>query len=483
MKKRWKLLGCLLITVSLMCGCGSAEKTTAKTDEITTESVPAISETETVTETIPAETETENDIISFSTSKDYLEYTKHEIIKDFDDKDALAIYFNYTNLSSESRTANSGIYTVVFQNGVQKNITFPDQPFDEYNNAMKQIQKDVTISICMMYELDDAESDVTIEFSDFADFTKDNKSFVLNLTQAPNEVETEPITETATEQITEDTSGRETETMSTIEAEAETSAIDEFSYSDYGVNIPIPDSWILASSNTSDEGNLKVQYYIPSSFASVFVNVVELSPEDEILRELLPPSALSSFKEEDTYQEIESNNVSVGGKSGKATAFFCNGNFYFLTTITTETCFVYLLYKHSEFDSENLDEYSDVLENMKFIDSTDTNTDSTKTNSAETSEDISLEFKNALAEAGNYLSHIPFSYSGLVSQLEFEGYSTEAATYAADNCNADWNEQAANKAKSYMEHMSFSRDELTSQLEYEGYTKEQAEYGAAAVGY
>ena len=78
---------------------------------------------------------------------------------------------------------------------------------------------------------------------------------------------------------------------------------------------------------------------------------------------------------------------------------------------------------------------------------------------------------------------MPFSYSGLIKQLEFEGYSTEDATYAADNCDADWNEQAAKKAKQYLETMAFSRDGLIEQLEFEGYTAEQAAYGAEQNGY
>ena len=76
-----------------------------------------------------------------------------------------------------------------------------------------------------------------------------------------------------------------------------------------------------------------------------------------------------------------------------------------------------------------------------------------------------------------------FSYTGLIKQLEFEKFSNSEATYAADNCGADWNEQAAKKAKSYMNTMSFSRDGLIKQLEFEGFTKAQAEYGATAVGY
>lgn len=91
--------------------------------------------------------------------------------------------------------------------------------------------------------------------------------------------------------------------------------------------------------------------------------------------------------------------------------------------------------------------------------------------------------KNAVAKAKNYLKFMAFSHDGLIEQLEFEGFSTDEATYGADNCGADWNEQAAKKAQNYLDMMSFSRDGLIEQLEFEGFTPEQAEYGATAVGY
>jgi hypothetical protein len=71
-----------------------------------------------------------------------------------------------------------------------------------------------------------------------------------------------------------------------------------------------------------------------------------------------------------------------------------------------------------------------------------------------------------------------FSHDGLIGQLEFEGYSTEDATYGADNCGADWNEQAVKKAGQYLSHTSMSRSGLIGQLEFEGFTHEQAAYGA-----
>ena len=85
--------------------------------------------------------------------------------------------------------------------------------------------------------------------------------------------------------------------------------------------------------------------------------------------------------------------------------------------------------------------------------------------------------RNALKSAKDYLSVMPFSYSGLVEQLEYEGYSKSEAIYAADNCGADWYEQAVKSAKRYLEVMPFSRSGLIDQLEYEGYTHNQAVYG------
>jgi len=96
---------------------------------------------------------------------------------------------------------------------------------------------------------------------------------------------------------------------------------------------------------------------------------------------------------------------------------------------------------------------------------------------------VTLGEKNALRNALDYLDYAPFSYSGLVEQLEFEGYTHKEAVYGVDNCGADWNEQAALMAKSYLDYSSFSRDGLLEQLEFEGFTRQQAEYGVQSVGY
>jgi Host cell surface-exposed lipoprotein len=90
--------------------------------------------------------------------------------------------------------------------------------------------------------------------------------------------------------------------------------------------------------------------------------------------------------------------------------------------------------------------------------------------------------ENARRSAEDYLGTSAFSRSGLIHQLEFEGYSDADATYGVDAVSPDWNEQAAKSAKSYLDTSSFSRSGLIHQLEFEGFTAEQAAYGVSQTG-
>lgn len=105
----------------------------------------------------------------------------------------------------------------------------------------------------------------------------------------------------------------------------------------------------------------------------------------------------------------------------------------------------------------------------------------TSNNSENVSGDVTTGMKNALQSAKNYLAVMPFSYTGLIGQLEFEGYSNTEAVYAVDNCGADWDEQAVRCAQNYLDIMPFSRKGLIEQLEFDGFTYEQAVYGVDQV--
>jgi colicin import membrane protein len=88
----------------------------------------------------------------------------------------------------------------------------------------------------------------------------------------------------------------------------------------------------------------------------------------------------------------------------------------------------------------------------------------------------------ASAKAKAYLAMSGFSRSGLIHQLEFEGFENSDAAQAVDSLNVDWNEQAVRKAEDYLAMSSFSKSGLTHQLEFEGFSSSQAAYGVANVG-
>lgn len=91
---------------------------------------------------------------------------------------------------------------------------------------------------------------------------------------------------------------------------------------------------------------------------------------------------------------------------------------------------------------------------------------------------ITRAMQNAIGAAESYLDYTAFSRTGLIEQLEFEGYKTADATSAVDYLKVNWNEQAFKSAKSYLGYTSFSLSGLIGQLQFEGFTYDQAAYGA-----
>lgn len=96
---------------------------------------------------------------------------------------------------------------------------------------------------------------------------------------------------------------------------------------------------------------------------------------------------------------------------------------------------------------------------------------------------LTMGQEQASRKAQSYLDLTGFSRTGLIEQLEFEGFSIEDATFAVDYLAPDWNAEAAEKAQSYIDMTSFSQQGLIEQLMFEGFDQAQAEYGVAAVGY
>ena len=120
-----------------------------------------------------------------------------------------------------------------------------------------------------------------------------------------------------------------------------------------------------------------------------------------------------------------------------------------------------------------------------------TNTESTSASdsasgtSSAADSSVSAEYRNALAKAQQYSDMMHMSKQGIYDQLTSEygeKFPADAAQYAIDNVEADWNANALEKAKLYRDQGSMSKsaihDQLTSQYG-EQFTESEADYAIA----
>lgn len=95
---------------------------------------------------------------------------------------------------------------------------------------------------------------------------------------------------------------------------------------------------------------------------------------------------------------------------------------------------------------------------------------------------VPAEYKSALTKATSYSKMMHMSKQGIYDQLTSEygeKFSLEAAQYAIDNLQADWNANALAKAKSYQTTMSMSPAAIYDQLiseHGEKFTAAEAQY-------
>lgn len=100
----------------------------------------------------------------------------------------------------------------------------------------------------------------------------------------------------------------------------------------------------------------------------------------------------------------------------------------------------------------------------------------------EPEDNVPREYKNALKSAQNYIDMMAFSEQKLYDQLTSEygeKYPAEAAQYAIENVEVDYNQEALESAQNYIDIMAFSERKLFDQLtsEYgEQFLAEAAQY-------
>lgn len=140
-------------------------------------------------------------------------------------------------------------------------------------------------------------------------------------------------------------------------------------------------------------------------------------------------------------------------------------------------CFLFLIGGCSSLFTSPNEDTSQINESMS-------SESTTKQTSAEEAKEntVPKEYKNALKKAESYAKIMHMSKAGIYNQLTSEageGFSVEAAQYAIDTIQCDWNVNALKKAENYQETMAMSPSAIYDQLisEYgEQFTAEQAQY-------
>lgn len=116
------------------------------------------------------EKETKVDKIQLENSDGTLVYQRHELTTDYSGASAVRIYFMYTNLADESKTAQLTFHPQVFQNGVE--CQFTTRNFSEENeacdNLSKELMKGTSLEVAFMYTLQDTGNPLVLKVTDMS---------------------------------------------------------------------------------------------------------------------------------------------------------------------------------------------------------------------------------------------------------------------------------------------------------------------------
>lgn len=250
-----------------------------------------------------------------------------------------------------------------------------------------------------------------------------------------------------------------------------------------GMKYQVPKDW-----NKRTSGDSEIYYYPETkSFTMLYVSLQKMSVYSDGLYEKAKRETIDGLKASaNDYKEISCEDIEVDGNKGfllvytgltSGNVIQCHAYIIFAGGNAAGFMFATVVGGNEEENTAFLRQGKEIIESIDFSAMGGSAAAKSKANAPTVGE------TNALRKAEDYLKIMAFSYNGIIKQLEYEGFTTEQATYAADNCGADWNEQAAKKAKDYLSIMAFSRDGLINQLVYEGFTQEQAVYGAEQNGF
>ena len=290
----------------------------------------------------------------------------------------------------------------------------------------------------------------------------------------------------------------ETETSSTSDSKEDYTSVSNA----YGVTYEVPASWEEATDNSDD-----MAYFYKNGIGNgdgmffVMYNEGVLDLSNEVIVSAFEDGIASSVDD----GKVASKNTringmdtleltfSVQGFPAKAIVFNgTSGTFTF--ALSSEVEDEYDTYLNRILKSVKITDpdstystYGNVSDDIDFSDldddiEEDTEPVTAETKVKETESQVPSEYISALKNAETYSEHMHMSKEGIRKQLTSEygeQFSEEAANYAIENLDADWNENALETAKHYSDSMHMSKEGIRDQLtsEYgEQFTSEEADY-------
>ena len=185
-------------------------------------------------------------------------------------------------------------------------------------------------------------------------------------TESFSETENESSeTESQTESVVQTETTAQTETLAVSDASL------SFPFEDFGIDIDIPDDWEIIESDPNAESP-SVSYRCEDDF--IGIKILKYDESISSISEIFFDAPLSSLKDDDSYSEFYTDNISVDGRAAKSTMFYYKNAFTNHVSIDTGHSIVYAyiaMKKTSDYgeeivDNSVYDEFVDTIDNIKF---------------------------------------------------------------------------------------------------------------------
>lgn len=185
-------------------------------------------------------------------------------------------------------------------------------------------------------------------------------------TESFSETENESSeTESQTESVVQTETTAQTETLAVSDASL------SFPFEDFGIDIDIPDDWKIIKSDLDAELP-SVTYRCQDT--PIMINFFEYAESISFVSETFLGAPLSSLKDDDSYSEFYTDNISVDGKTAQSTMYYYKNTFMNLVSIDTGHRIVYIYiaipktngYGEEIVDNSVYDEFVDTIDNIKF---------------------------------------------------------------------------------------------------------------------